>query len=61
VELTRIESPATSARSVVDRRVDDADGATKGDARGREVSAWSRPNDSVEVALSHALYRAAEA
>ena len=61
MEAPGIESPSTSAPGVADRRVDDADQATKGDAKRREVSALAAPRDPVEVALSHALYLAAEA
>ena len=47
--------------TVADRRADDADLTTKGDTKRREVSALSAPGNPVELALSQALYRAAEA
>jgi hypothetical protein len=46
---------------VVDRRVDDVDQATKGDAKRREVSALLAADDPLEGALARALDRAAEA
>jgi hypothetical protein len=39
VELTGIEADATPASFVADRRVNDADRATRGDAKQPEVSA----------------------
>jgi hypothetical protein len=58
VEAPGIESPTTSAPIVVDRRVDDADHATKGDAKRREVSA---SGDVVEAALARAIDAEVEA
>jgi len=61
VEAPGIEPPATSVRSVVDSRENDADYATQDNARRREVSALSGATAPVESALSIALCRAAEA
>jgi hypothetical protein len=61
VEAPGIEPPTTSAPCVVDRGLNDADHATQGDAKRREVSALSAPSDAVETALSYALHCAAEA
>jgi hypothetical protein len=52
VELTRIETPATSAPSVADRNENDAVPATQGDAKHPEVSA---SGDVVEAALARAI------
>jgi hypothetical protein len=48
-------------RSVAKRREKDAQEATQGDAKQRDVSAWSPGGDAVEEALAGALARAAEA
>jgi hypothetical protein len=48
-------------RSVAKRRENDAEEATKGDAKQREVSALSPGGDAVEAALAEALARAADA
>jgi len=61
VGATGFESAETSAPSVADRRVNDADPATKDDATRREVSALSTAGDAIEAALAHALGCAAEA
>jgi hypothetical protein len=57
VEAPGIESPTTSAPSVVDRRVDDADQATKGDAKPREVSASTRTSidDAIRTGVKLAI------
>jgi hypothetical protein len=45
VELTGIEADATSATSVTNRRVHDADRATRGDSKQPEVSAAPADTD----------------
>jgi hypothetical protein len=52
VEQRGIEHPPPYARSVVDRRLDDADLATQDDEKRREVSA---SGDVVEAALARAI------
>ena len=52
MEAPGIESPDTSTHCVVDRRIDDADHATKSDAKRRGVSA---SGDIVEAALARAI------
>jgi hypothetical protein len=52
VEAPGIESPSTSAPSVADRRVNDADQATQDHVKRREVSA---SGDVVEGALARAI------
>ena len=62
MEPPGIESPSTSAPNVVNRRVNDAEEATRGDDKRREVSASVLPGlDAVEVALAEAIRGATSA